>query len=119
MLEFLFDPQFYWPYMALLLLSFLFAYVGARAVFHPEHFLAASHCFTAQLAALTAAAALWGYLGYRFGLNASFIAALSAWLACCAGTRRGGRPIDAGDEGNLFTRRREVELARPAREDLG
>lgn len=115
MLQFLFDPLFHWPFMALLLLAFLFAYVGARAVFHPDHFISAPFCFAAQVIALVTALSLWGYLGFRFGASAALITALTAWLACCAGSRRGGLP---GPVDDVFNLRMNGDLARHGPDEL-
>ena len=52
MLDYLLDPQFYWPCLALLFLAYLFAFVGARAVFHPDRSLGAKPSYVVQLIAL-------------------------------------------------------------------
>ena len=83
------DPAACWPFLVLLFLSFALAFIGAHAVFHPGQSFSSRVAFALQIIALILMAVVWGYISFSFGVLASLVSALSAWLACCAGSAAG------------------------------
>lgn len=75
--------------LALLWLTFLFGFIGARATFHPVSLMTTRRASLAQAITGILSILAWGYVGFSVGMNACMLSVPAAWLACCAGTHRG------------------------------
>ena len=111
MLNLILDPKFLWPFLALMPLGYLFAYLGARSAARPDDESLASRAFRFQMITLAAGLALWGYIGFHFGLVGAFVSALAAWLCCGAGTRGAARSEPCEEDGRAENGRAQEDLA--------